>query len=141
MNEESRNLQKQMQAGSLIKVMSFTAEKAAELSSANSVLGERIERDGVTIIPVSKISAGFAGGGADVADMAKRKKQNPAGAGAKVTVTPLTFLVIDHGNVKIINIEGTQNNGTSIAESIINSVMDKIKSKKEKKTNDKASEA
>ena len=71
--------------------LEFTLEKLIQLADANSVLGERIEIDGMTVIPVSKVSVGFAGGGADVSDATKKKKQNPAGTGGKVTLTPMTF--------------------------------------------------
>ena len=81
-------------AENLMNLLSFTADKAIELADANSVLGERIYAQGLTIIPVSKISAGFAGGGAHIVNTAAKKSNTPAGSGAKVTVTPLSFLVI-----------------------------------------------
>lgn len=84
--------------------LEFTLEKLIQLADANSVLGERIEIDGMTVIPVSKVSVGFAGGGADVSDATKKKKQNPAGTGGKVTLTPMTFLVIKDGRAEILNI-------------------------------------
>ncbi|MBQ8203180.1 MAG: sporulation protein YtfJ [Clostridia bacterium] len=83
-------------------IMNTTFDKTLELASANSVFGEPIIRDGVTIIPVSKISAGFAGGGADIADGGKKKAKSPAGAGAKVEVTPTHFLQISGGRATMV---------------------------------------
>lgn len=89
----------------LMQVLSFTAEKTMELADANSVLGERVEVDGVTVIPVSKISVGFAGGGADIRNAGKKRSQTPAGAGAKVSVTPMSFLVLKDGSARLVRVE------------------------------------
>lgn len=108
----------------LIKVLSFTADKATELCSVNSVVGEKIEADGITVIPISKISVGFAGGGADMNDNAKRKNQNPAGAGAKVSLTPLSFLVIRGNDVRVMSVEANKN---SPLADILPFIIDKAK--------------
>ena len=97
---------KKPETGSLIKVLEFTVAKAMALAEANGVLGEKMEIDGVTVIPVSKLSVGFAGGGADITDVARKKKQNPAGAGAQVTLTPLSFLVIQEGQIQLLQVQG-----------------------------------
>ena len=115
----------------LIKVMSYTLDKVQELADANSVLGEKIDIDGTTIIPVSKISVGFAGGGADLVDANKKKKQTPVGSGGNVTVTPMTFLVIDEDGVRTVNIAQEKKNST-VAD-IINALMEQLKASKEEK--------
>ena len=86
----------------VLDVMNVTFDKTLKLASENSVFGEPIVKDGVTLIPVSKISAGFAGGGADIADGSKKKAKSPAGAGAKVEVTPTHFLQISGGKATIV---------------------------------------
>ncbi len=121
-------------AANLMQLMSFTADKALELADSNSVLGERIEIDGMTIIPVSKISAGFAGGGANIVNAAAKKSNTPAGSGAKVTVTPLSFLVIADGEAKVIDINAPA--GAS-KKNLIGSVIETFKNmKKNKKTDE-----
>lgn len=85
----------------LMKVLSFTADKTIELANSNSVMGEKITVDGITVIPVSKISVGFAGGGADLENAAKKSTKSPAGAGAKVDIIPMTFLVIENNEAKL----------------------------------------
>lgn len=124
---------KKPETGSLIRVMEFTVDKAMALASANSVLGEKMEIDGVTIIPVSKLSVGFAGGGADITDVAKKKKQNPAGAGAQVTLTPLSFLVVQEGQARVLTVQGEPR--PVISKELIDTVVQQAKSlfKKEKK--------
>lgn len=91
----------------LMSVMSFTADKTRELADAGSVLGEPITRDGITVIPVSELSVGFAGGGADAVDVSRRKEQHPAGAGGKINVKPITFLVLDETGAHLLNIKGS----------------------------------
>ena len=56
-------------AENLMQLMSFTADKALEMADANSIIGEKIEVEGMTIIPISKVSSGFAGGGATREDI------------------------------------------------------------------------
>ena len=80
MNSEN-NVKKSNAAENLMQLMSFTADKALEMADANSVLGEKIYVDDMTIIPVSKISAGFAGGGASIVNATVKKSNTPAGSG------------------------------------------------------------
>lgn len=127
---EAENKQTKNGNTNLMQLMSFTADKALELADANSILGERIEVDGTVIIPVSKISAGFAGGGANMVNATVKKSNNPSGSGAQVKVTPLSFLVIADGEVKVIDI---QPNEKSKKSDIISAVIDKVKSMKAKK--------
>ena len=117
-------------SANLMQLMSFTADKALELADASSILGERIEADGMTIIPVSKISAGFAGGGANMVNATARKSNTPAGSGAKVTVTPLSFLVISDGEVRVIDVQAS---ATDKKSNIITAVINQVKAMKAKK--------
>lgn len=114
-------------AENLMQLMSFTADKALELADANSVLGEKIEIDGMTIIPVSKISAGFAGGGASVINATVKKSNTPAGSGAKVSVTPISFLVIANGEVNVVEVASS---GKESKSSIIDAVIKQFKTNK-----------
>ncbi len=119
-------------ASNLMQLMSFTADKAMELSDANNVLGDRIEIDGITIIPVSKVSAGFAGGGANMVNHTVKKQNTPSGSGAKVTVTPLSFLVIADGQVNVININAPEKGKGNLLAKIMEAVKGLKKDKKEK---------
>lgn len=72
---------------------------------ANTIVGEPITTpDGITLIPVSKLTLGFAGGGSDFS-----KKQDPrdafgGGIGAGVNVIPVAFIVINGDNIKLLHI-------------------------------------
>ena len=95
---------KQNASENLMDLMSFTADKALEMADANSIIGEKIEIDGMVIIPISKVSAGFAGGGASIVNATAKKSNVPSGSGARVTVTPLSVLVIADGEIKVMDI-------------------------------------
>ena len=112
----------------VLDVMNITFDKTLKLASENSVFGEPIVKDGVTLIPVSKISAGFAGGGADIADGSKKKAKSPAGAGAKVEVTPTHFLQISGGKATIVPV--TSSNKKPDPTDIVVKTIKKIISKK-----------
>lgn len=87
----------------LLKIFEFTFEQARTFSAEQSVTGEPIVIGDVTIIPVSKLSCGFAGGGSDLA--AKKKADGlMAGSGMKITKTPLSFLAVCGTEVKMLHV-------------------------------------
>ena len=120
----------------LIDVVDFTTERLIEMKKAASVSGDKIEVDGITIIPVSKVSIGFAGGGADVNDNKKGKSKNPAGTGAGITDTPQGFLVIKDGNVKFLPVlDGKKTIACDVISTVIaetKTLINEAKAKKEK---------
>ena len=85
-----------------------TMSKIREMIDVNTVVGEPITTpDGVTIIPVTKVSIGYGGGGSDFATKnypAGRDNAFGGGAGAGVTITPVAFLVIRGENVRMLPI-------------------------------------
>lgn len=87
----------------LLKIFEFTAEQAKALSKEQSVTEEPIVIGEVTVIPVSKLSCGFTGGGSD---LPQKKKADGimAGAGVKITKTPLSFLAVCGKEVQILHV-------------------------------------
>ena len=93
-------------------LMETTMQKIREMVDVNTIVGQPITTaDGITVIPVSKVSFGFASGGSDFAT-----KNQPAGAnnsfgggsGAGVNITPIAFLVIKDGTVRLVNVAPTE---------------------------------
>ena len=85
----------------LPNMLESTIAKIREMVDSNTVVGEPIQTvDGVTIIPVSKISIGLGGGGSDFVS-SKAPAQNPfgggVGAGVKVTlyITPVYYAYME----------------------------------------------
>ncbi len=85
--------------------MGNSMEKVRQMFDANTIIGDPIKTDdGVTIIPISKVSLGFAGGGSDIPSKSSTGGQTPfgGGTGAGVTITPVAFLVVKEGSVRIL---------------------------------------
>lgn len=81
-----------------------TMEKLQTLVDTNTVVGDPIvTADGTTVIPITKVSYGVAGGGTDFTTKTQ-KGANPfgGGAGASVTLTPVSFLIIRDGVTRMI---------------------------------------
>lgn len=90
----------------LPNMLESTIEKIRNMVDVNSVVGEAIQTpDGVTIIPVSRVSVGFGGGGSDL-NGGKPGTDGGfgGGVGGGVKVTPICFLVIKDGNVRLMSI-------------------------------------
>ena len=87
-------------------MLGTSVAKIKEMVDANTVIGDAIQTpEGVTIIPVSKIKIGYAGGGSDFAPKGYPANKNNAfggGSGAAVTVTPVAFLVIKGESVRLM---------------------------------------
>lgn len=87
----------------LLKLFALTADQARAMA-AESVAGAPIEVEGVTLIPISKLSCGFAGGGSDRARApAKGADGLLGGASVKVTRTPVSFLAVCNGQVQLLH--------------------------------------
>ena len=85
-------------------MLSATMEKLQVLVDTNTVVGDPIvTADGTTVIPITKVSYGVAGGGTDFTTKTQ-KNANPfgGGAGASVTLTPVSFLIVKDGMTRMI---------------------------------------
>lgn len=108
----------------LPNMLDNTISKIREMVDANTVIGTPITTaDGVTIIPVSKISVGVGGGGSDFVSKNANRQENPfgGGAGGGVKVTPVAFLVVKEGNVRVLPIPAPAN---TTADRIVEQVPD-----------------
>ena len=117
-------------------LMSNTMEKIREMMDANTIVGKPIEIGGVTVVPVCKISIGYASGGTDFAQKnQKTNKDNSfgGGAGMGVNVTPISFLVINEGNVRIIAAEQPAPNTVDKVIDLVPNVVDKVSTMMAKK--------
>ena len=56
----------------------------------------------MTLIPVSKVSVGFGGGGTDFANSKGGENPFGGGVGGGVKVTPLCFLIVQDGSVRMM---------------------------------------
>lgn len=112
----------------LPNMLDATIEKIRQLVSSNSVVGEPIVlQDGVTIIPVSKISIGLGGGGSDFVSK-KPVKENPfgGGIGAGIKAVPIAFLVVKEGSVRMLPVAEPANTTADRIVEMIPDTLDKI---------------
>ena len=113
----------------LPNMLDNTISKIREMLNANSVVGEPITTpDGVTIIPISKISVGLGGGGSDFVSKNVNHHENPfgGGVGAGVKVTPVAFLVIKEGSVRLLPVATPANTTADRVVEMIPDTLDKI---------------
>jgi sporulation protein YtfJ len=113
----------------LPNMLENTIAKIREMVDVNSVIGDPITTaDGITIIPVSKVSVGFAGGGSDYVSKNQNKQENPfaGGAGGGVKVTPVAFLVIKDGNVRMMPVAAPANTTADRLVEQVPDVLDRI---------------
>ncbi len=121
------------------ETLGITMSKLKEMIDVNAVIGDPITTpDGTTLIPVSKVSVGFASGGTDGTNL-----RFGAGAGAGVTITPIAFIVIKDGNTRMIYVAPPTNTAIDRLVDMIPEAADKIngfiQSKKNKETNEEES--
>ncbi len=118
-------------------ILSATIEKIRDLVDTSTIIGEPIHAEGgTTIIPVSKVTYGFASGGADFPSK-DPKELFGGGGGAGVTITPVAFLVVSDGEVTLKHITAYDN----AAERVVNLVpemFDKVTSLMNKSKKDAA---
>ncbi len=121
----------------LPNMMENTIARIREMVDVNSVIGDPITTpDGVTIIPVSKVSVGFAGGGSDFVSKNLNKQENPfgGGAGGGVKVTPIAFLIVKDGSVRMLPVAAPANSTADRVVEMVPDVLDKISSFIDSKT-------
>ena len=121
------------------KLLGVSMDKIKEMVDVNTVMGEPINTpDGTTIIPVMRVSYGFGAGGSD---LPSKNVPNAGlfagGSGAGVSISPVGFLVVSGGDVKMVPI--TDNAGAAIDKILqtvpvaVDKVTDFFKKRKEKK--------
>ena len=86
------------------ELMASSLEKIRDIVDSNTVIGSPIHtQDGTTILPISKVSFGFVSGGTDFATKTQKDLFGGA-ASAGGSVTPVGFLVIKDGSVKLMQL-------------------------------------
>ncbi len=112
----------------LPNMLETTIAKIREMVDVNSVIGEPITVDGITIIPVSRISVGVGGGGSDYVSKHANNQENPfgGGAGGGVKVTPIAFLIVKDGLVRMLPVATPANTTTDRLVEQIPDVLDRI---------------
>lgn len=122
-------------------------ESLKQITGTDTVIGEPLQTpDGTMILPVTKVSVGFATGGADY--IGKHSKETnvansfSGAGGGGISVTPVAFLVISpDGSAKILNVNNPADSNADLGTSILSilnktpQILEKVKAifKKDKK--------
>ena len=122
-------------------LMSTTMQKIREMVDVNTIVGQPITTpDGITLIPVSKLSFGFASGGSDY--VSRNKKPGEAntfggGSGAGVNISPVAFLIVKGDSVRVLPVDPSGTNTLDRLVDTVPEVVDKVTTFLEKKKEDK----
>lgn len=129
-------------------LMKTTMESIKEMVDVNTIVGEPVQSpDGQVIIPISRVSFGFASGGSEFncanasedEKLNSEEKKHPfgGGAGAGVSLQPVAFIVVGNGNMKLLPVDQNANIINTFLElipKITSGIQNKIKEKELKKT-------
>lgn len=126
-----------MKEQSAAGILGTTIDKIKDMVDSRTIIGDPIDAgQGIKVIPVSKVTYGFASGGSDFPSKSS-KELFGGGGGAAVTLTPVAFLVINNGSVSVKYIsDGPDSSMERVIGSLpelidkLSEVVDKIKNKK-----------
>lgn len=112
------------------ELMESTMENVKNILKVDTVVGDPIfTPDGITLVPVSRISLGFGGGGVEFGEK-KAGSARPYGGGnaTGVKIDPIGFLVIKEGNVRMVNILPGANTTVDRIIDLVPQVIDRVES-------------
>ena len=115
---------------SITAVMEASMAKIREMVDSNTIVGEPITTpDGVTLIPITKVSVGYGGGGSDFVTKnypANRDNAFGGGAGAGVTITPMAFVVIRGESVRMLPIAEPASTSVDRIVEMVPDILDRV---------------
>ncbi len=120
-------------------LMGLTIQKIKEMADANTVIGEPIREGDVTMIPISKVSYGFASGGSDFPSKSNAELFG-GGGGAGISITPISFIVIHGSDVRMLHVDtndSTAEKLVTMIPEILDKISDFIEKNKKKKQEEK----
>lgn len=110
------------------KMMESTMESVRNVLKTDTVVGDPIVTpDGITLIPISKISIGFGGGGVEFGSARKDGTQPYGGGNATgVKIDPIGFLVIKDGVIRMVNVTPPASNTVDRIIDLVPQVIDRV---------------
>ena len=95
-------------------VLNNAIDGLKKMIDVDSVIGKPMQlNDSTTVIPVSKVSMGFVSGGSSFGKTADGGNFG-GGAGGGVKISPVAFLVLTDGNVRLVNVSDSPDNTDKI---------------------------
>ena len=116
-----------MEKTAISDMLDVAMQKVREMGDANTIIGEPITtHDGVTLVPVSKLSLGIVGGGCDRPKKGETQGTFGGGIGTGVRIEPVAFMVVKDGSVKMIYVEPPSDSTLDKVIDTVPEVIDKI---------------
>ena len=113
-------------------LMQTAMEKVREMVDTNTIVGQPITTpDGVTLIPISKVSFGFGGAGGDYGKT--QPKDFGGGSAAGVKIDPVAFLVIRDGITRVLPVAVPPVSTLDRVVEVVPDLMDKVEKYFDKK--------
>lgn len=125
-------------------LMGSTMDKVKAMADVNAIVGDPIVAGDVTIIPVSKVSYGFASGGSDFVSKNQKSDANNSfggGSGAGVNIVPIAFLVVRGDNVRLLPVMPPPGTAVDRVVDMVPDLVDKVTDFVEKQQEKKDSES
>lgn len=110
-------------------LMSTTMQKIREMVDANTIVGTPIRTEDITLIPISRLSFGFASGGSDFTTKNQQSNADNAfggGSGAGVNIVPVAFLVIKGDSVRLLPMTPPPNTTVDRIVELVPEVVEKV---------------
>ena len=110
------------------ELMQTTMDNVRNILKVDTVVGDPIYTpDGITLVPISRISVGFGGGGIEL-NMKNANGNRPFGGGnaTGVKIEPIGFLVIKDGSIRMVNVTPPASNTVDRLIDMVPQVMDRV---------------
>ena len=117
-----------MENNPINSLMQATMENVKNMLKVDTVVGDPIVTpDGIMLVPISRVSVGFGGGGVEFGSK-KEGEERPYGGGnaTGVKVEPMGFLVVKDGTVRMINLTPPASNTVDRIIDLVPQVMDRV---------------
>lgn len=115
-------------------ILGVSMDKIKEMVDVNTVIGDPITINSVTLIPISKVTYGFAGGGSDLPT--KADNRFGGGSGAGITITPIAIISVCDGKVQVLPLiekPGAVESAIASVPTVVDKVSELFSKKKDKK--------
>jgi len=111
------------------EMMQESMAKVREMVDTNTIVGQPIQTpDGVTLIPISRVSFGFGGGGAAFGNKKEQAADSNlgAGVGAGVKIDPVAFLIVKDGFTRVMPVAVPAMNTVDRIVEMVPDMVDKV---------------
>lgn len=119
-------MEKQHPIGDL---MNTTMQKLREIADVDTIVGKPIQAGNVTIIPISRLTVGFASGGSDFVSKNQKPEADNSfggGSGAGMNLSPVAFLIVKGDTVKLMPVAPPAATTVDRVVEMVPEVVDKV---------------